>query len=86
MKNLLIIATLVISTPAMACAPSPACYMTEGRDYLRSVCKTERPTSFDKLVERHDDGTIDTADKEQLIRDVKRYVAACKKFGINIVK
>jgi hypothetical protein len=64
------IALIAASTPALACAPAPTCWITSDPDYLRTMCRQSLP----KLPE----AAANWEEPEQ----VPAFIRACKKLGI----
>jgi hypothetical protein len=56
---------------AMACGPAPSCYMTESKDYLKTVCRQDARQPLDP--KNYDDP-----------ESVPAYIKACKKLGITV--
>jgi hypothetical protein len=70
-KLMMIFATAIIATPALACAPAPTCWMESSRDYLKSVCiNSGRNPDTLKYVE----------EPEQ----IANFIKACAKLRIKI--
>jgi len=68
-------AVLAMTEAALACGPAPSCWLTEGREYLRDMCKnyTNDPKALKVLAENAEDPN-----------DVPAFIKACKKLHINI--
>jgi hypothetical protein len=73
-----------VTTAANACAPAPRCYLSEGKDYLRTICRQDMKAGSTVR------GIIDNAEPEladetkaDAVRDARAYIAGCKKLGIN---
>ncbi|MGY3482266.1 hypothetical protein ACVW1C_000149 [Bradyrhizobium sp. USDA 4011] len=73
MKKFVILVATAIATPALACAPAPSCWISEGPAYLRDICrnyaKAHRTVADIK-------GFLDEPEK------IGDFVAACKKQGV----
>ncbi|MHC2584190.1 hypothetical protein [Bradyrhizobium diazoefficiens] len=73
MKKLSIagLALACLTESALACAPAPSCYMTESKDYLKTVCRQDARQPLDPKK-------FDEPDS------VPSYIKACKKLGITV--
>jgi hypothetical protein len=73
MQGLLIAAVALISfgQTALACAPAPSCYMSESKDYLKSVCSQDAKRLIDPAWYEEPDS-------------IPAYIKACKKLGFTI--
>jgi hypothetical protein len=56
---------------ALACAPAPSCYMTESKEYLKTVCRQDARKPLDPQIYDEPDS-------------VPAYIKACKKLGITV--
>ncbi|MGA2054196.1 MAG: hypothetical protein ABSG88_02705 [Bradyrhizobium sp.] len=73
MQKILVAGVLLIclTRSALACAPAPSCYMTESKDYLKTVCRQDAKRMIDPAV--YDDPD-----------SIPAYIDACKKLGITV--
>jgi hypothetical protein len=65
------IALFILTQSALACAPAPSCYMTESKDYLKTVCQQDAKRVIEPT--KYDDPD-----------SVPAYIKACKKLGFTI--
>jgi hypothetical protein len=61
-----------MSESVLACAPAPSCYLSESKDYLRTVCRQDAVRGLDPAVYEEP-------------KSIPAYVRACRNLGI-IVK
>jgi hypothetical protein len=65
------IALFILTRSAFACAPAPSCYMTESKDYLKTVCRQDAKRAIEPTTYEDPDS-------------VPAYIKACKKLGFTI--
>jgi hypothetical protein len=65
------IALFILTQPALACAPVPSCYMTESKDYLKTVCRQDAKRVIEPTM--YDDPD-----------SIPAYIKACKKLGFTV--
>jgi hypothetical protein len=65
------ITLFVLTQLAQACAPAPSCYMTESKDYLKTVCLQDAKRVIEPTM--YDDPD-----------SIPAYIKACKKLGFTV--
>lgn len=64
--------------PSLACTPAPSCWLTEGKDYLRTMCQQEAQ----KGTQIAEFKRIEKAEND--IGGAMKFVSACCKIGIKL--